>query len=240
MKDVPDDLPEGIPSSCFPPKEIWILGAGRFGVLATERLKRRLPEARFLLVDHREEKLAEVAEVHGIAVRKEDAIEFLSRSELPPDLWIIPAVPVHVAYQWVIRRLARDFAVEPLPVPTEVEEQTPNPLRAASGTVYASFATFRCPDYCNEPAFTCTHTGKPRIGILHQRFSALNVPGFEALVVQSIQLAPGVGGYPAAILQALYEHIAGCPGKYLVSTGCKCHGVVDALVTTPLPVRSHA
>lgn len=238
MKGIPDDFPEGISTDCFPPREIWILGAGHFGLIAAERLRRRMPEVRIVVVDHREEKLARAAEIPDVETRLEDALDFISERELPPELWIIPAVPVHVAYQWLVRRLARTFAVSTLPVPETVDEQTPNPLRAASGTLYASFATFRCPDHCNEPTFTCTHTGRPRLGILYQRFEALTVPGYEPQVVQSIQLAPGVGGYPAASLYAVFNRIAERPGKYLVATGCKCHGVVDALESTPIPEGS--
>jgi len=93
--------------------------------------------------------------------------------------WIVPAVPVHVACLWIMKRLGGEGDVQPLEVPAAVDEQVPNPYRVATGAVYASFATFRCPDACSEPEDLCTHTGQPRPGNLYDRLAAIKVRGFR-------------------------------------------------------------
>ena len=114
---------------------------------------------------------------------------------------MVPSVPVHVAFEWVLNELGRPGTSRRLPVPEEVGSQVPNPLRAPSGALYASFATFVCPDYCSEPDEICTHTGKERPGNLYDFLGGVDVPGFDVLVLRSWQLAPGVGGYPGRSLR---------------------------------------
>jgi hypothetical protein len=116
-----------------------------------------------------------------------------------------------------------------VPVPECVDDRVPNPYRTPAGTVYASFATFLCPDACNEPDEICTSTGKARPGNLFEELSRIEAPGFRTEVIRSWQLAPGVGGYPASSLESAFLRIAGKSGGYLVATSCRCHGVIDAL-----------
>ncbi|HIJ69047.1 MAG TPA: hypothetical protein HPP57_06055, partial [Deltaproteobacteria bacterium] len=111
----------------------------------------------------------------------------------------------------------------------EVDSKLPNPIRVPSGTLYASFATFLCPDYCSEPEEICTHTGKERPGNLYEVFGGVLASGFDVAVLRSWQLAPGVGGYPGRSLRQLLAGIGSKPGRYLIATSCRCHGVMDAL-----------
>jgi len=216
----------------YPPKTIWILGAGRFGRLAAERLQKRHPGADFLVVDGREEKLAQIQKDLGLPTRAEDALSFLAASEFSGDVWIIPAIPVHVAFQWILLELQKRGQASARPVPDTVDAEVPNPLRRG-GTVYASYATFICPDACSEPEGICTHTGGPRRGNLFEHLGRISSPGFHMVVVRSWQLAPGVGGYPGWKLREALEEIAACAGKHLVATACRCHGVVDGLFWLP-------
>ena len=51
---------------------------------------------------------------------------------------------------------------------------------------------------------------------------------FRSVVICSRQLFPGVGGYaPHALFQALHE-IEQSHHRILLSTACRCHGVLDA------------
>jgi len=165
----------------------------------------------------------------GIPGEVEECIQSISRIEMPDDLWLIPAVPVHVGFEWAINELNRVGEVRRLPVPGEVDSKLPNPIRVPSGTVYASFATFVCPDYCSEPEEICTHTGKERPGNLYEVLEGVLASGFDVAVLRSWQLAPGVGGYPGLSLRELLAGIGSKPGRYLVATSCRCHGVMDAL-----------
>ena len=212
-----------------PPESIWILGAGRFGRIAAERLRQRHPKTNLLVVDQQPKRLMEIHETLHIAVHREDAIGFLQQRPLAEDQWIVPAVPIHVAWLWLLQALEGTGVVRPLGVPTAVDEQVPNPHRAETGTLYASFATFRCPDACSEPEVICTHTGLPRTGNLFERLAQIQVPEFRVEVVRSWQLAPGVGGYRGEQLLTAAANIQAGPSHWIVATSCRCHAVIDAL-----------
>jgi hypothetical protein len=217
----------------FPPQRIRVLGAGRFGMLAAERLKRRFPDALLSITERDAAKADKAAGGLGIPVEVEDSVRGICREPPADDLWLIPAVPLHVGFEWALNELGLVARVHRLPVPPEVDLIVPNPLRITSGTLYASFATFICPDYCSEPDEICTHTGKARPGNLHEVFGMVLVPGFDVAVLRSWQLAPGVGGYPGRSLNGLLAAIGSKPGRYLVATSCRCHGVMDALEWGP-------
>jgi len=135
-----------------------------------------------------------------------------------------------VAFEWLLRLPGEEGRARRLPVPFEVDGQIPNPCRTPAGTVYASYATFLCPDFCNEPDELCTYTRKPRPGRLHETLARIAVKGCEVEVIRSVQLAPGVGGYPARSLRTVLEKIQRRGfGAFLIATSCLCHGVIDAL-----------
>lgn len=223
-------------SSVSPSGPIWVLGAGRFGELAVKRLTRRMPEADFTVIDVRPEKLDRLKGDYGssrMAVIEGDGLDWLSRDEIPEDLWVVPAVPKHVAFLWLLNRLGRVGHVTTLPVPTEVDAQVPNPYRVPEGTVYASHATFLCPDSCSEPEDICTYTKRPRATNLFEIISQVQVPDYRPLVVRSSQLAPGVGGYPMERLQRTLEQIRAHAGRFIVATSCRCHSVINAMIWEP-------
>lgn len=212
------------------PGPIWILGAGRFGHIAAERLASRYPQTGLVVVDRQVQRLREFHEASGVSIHQEDAITFIAHRPLADNQWIVPAVPVHVACLWLMERLGGEGEVQPLVVPTEVDEQVPNPYRVTAGAVYASLATFRCPDTCSEPEGLCTHTGQPRPGNLYDRLAAIEVQGFQVVVIRSWQLAPGVGGFRGEQLHAAAGRIHARPGRWIIATSCRCHAVIDALV----------
>jgi hypothetical protein len=214
----------------LPPESLWILGAGHFGQLAARRLARRYPHAALVIVDHRASKLGELEGALRRASLCEDGIDFLCRQEIPVNQWIIPAIPVHVAWLWLLRRLAASGRpVDPVPVPDTVDPVVPHPYRVPTGTLYASHAAFRCPDGCNEPEHICPVTRQPRPGELDTTLAALDIPGWRVEVIQSWQLLPGVGGYQGAQLQATLQRVQAQPGRFLIATSCRCHAVIDGL-----------
>ncbi|MFW6081742.1 MAG: potassium transporter, partial [Desulfosalsimonas sp.] len=81
-------------------KHIWIIGCGRFGKIALERLNAQKGEKTFVIVD----KVRDVdSESHqNVKIINDDGILFLKKYLTPqnsPD-WIIPALPLHLAAQW--------------------------------------------------------------------------------------------------------------------------------------------
>ncbi len=208
--------------------KLWILGAGRFGRLAVERLPSDA-NTQAAIVDADLHRLREIPEKDGLIRVRGDVFVFLSNQNLTDDRWIIPAVPVHVAHGWISMELGKRGAVRRLTVPPEVDAQVPHPIRTPSGTVYASHAAFRCPDDCPEPEDFCTITKKPRPEKLYRILRKLSLAGHRPVVIQSRQLAPGVGGYTGSQLKEALSCILSAPGSYVVATSCSCHAVIDAL-----------
>ncbi len=216
-------------SEFFPPAGIHILGAGRFGRIAAKRLSRRFPNLSILVSDESAERIEEIKREFGVQGLVRGSVEAVGENSLPGDLWLVPAVPVHFGFEWLLRELSRSVQVRRLPVPEEVELLVPNPMRSPKGTLYASYADFMCPDSCDEPAEVCTRTGKARKGNLFQVLGAIKIPDYETLVLRSWQLAPGVGGYPGESLRDLSSRVMAERGKYIICTSCRCHAVIDAL-----------
>ncbi|MEM5790043.1 MAG: hypothetical protein AAGU11_22220, partial [Syntrophobacteraceae bacterium] len=152
----------------YPPGHIRILGAGRFGRMAAERLRRRFPDAFLLVTDKDPERIDRVRKELGIEGEVEESIRSITRFALSPETWLVPAVPVHVVFEWLLHGLNLNARAHRIPVPEKVGSQVPNPIHVPSGTLYASFATTICPDTCSEPPVLCTRSGKPRLGNLFE------------------------------------------------------------------------
>lgn len=209
-------------------ESFWILGAGRFGTLAVQRILARKKVPRLVVVD-RDGHVLEKLRDKSVETVEQDAIDFLFHYPGLGSEWIVPAIPVHVAFAWLCRQLAREGVVTQLAAPSILEQKVPNSLRAKTGALYASFATFRCPDDCDEPEESCTVTGEVREVDLFDVIRNIEVEGFVTQVVRSHQLAPGVGGYQLSVLWRLLEEARSTEKDILVATACRCHGVIDAL-----------
>lgn len=205
-----------------------ILGAGRFGKLAVTRLAARHPEAAIRVVDDHPADLPEVAGGNIQAVAAE-GIDYLTQQlpALPAGSIIVPAIPVHVAFEWLLRDLTREGLVQRLPVPCDLG--LPNETDGPTGDRYVSLADFICPDDCPEPRKACPVTGASRGTPMFGRIAELTSPSRPVQVIRSEQLAPGVGGYPAEHLLQLRHALTALTGLVLVGTACSCHGVISAL-----------
>jgi len=214
---------------------LLILGAGRFGRLAAQRLGQRHPQAVITVVDQAPEfdrnptfEACQTVMMDGI-----DYLVGVLADGVTPD-WIVPAMPIHVAWLWMKRDLAAAGRhVVDLPVPATVDPLVPHPLRGDHGQLYASNADFICPDDCPEPERFCTVTGKPRPVVMFAHLAALRVAGFAPVVIRSRQLAPGVGGYRPADLRQAEAAALAAPEAVLLATACKCHAVIDAFRIEP-------
>ncbi|MCK9378040.1 MAG: hypothetical protein M0P73_18125 [Syntrophobacterales bacterium] len=205
-----------------------ILGAGKFGRLALARLAREDAAADFLVVDRDPGALAALGAGGGSRVRAE-AIAFLL-SQLDAGTrwdWIIPMVPQHVAFQWLIAGPLKGSEWQPAAVPEAVGRLAPLVQRGPQGELYLSRARHLCPDDCAEPE-VCPVTGESRERGLHQELAALDLPGYQVRVLASRQLAPGVGGYSPGSLLALARDL-GFYDRVLIATACRCHGVIHGL-----------
>jgi hypothetical protein len=208
-----------------------VLGAGRFGRLALERLARQDAGAVLWVVDRDPAALAaaRAGNHRQVQFRAQEAIDFLRRhlDQAPWD-WLIPMVPVHVAFAYLAADPRVTLNWERVAVPAAVGHGVPVVRRGPQGEFYLSRASHRCPDDC-QPGSVCPVSGEARDPPLYEHLASLQVPGFEMVVVASRQLAPGVGGYPPRQLAALAGKLAGCREKALIATACRCHGVVHGL-----------
>ncbi|MBN1106338.1 MAG: potassium transporter [Deltaproteobacteria bacterium] len=210
-------------------EKIWIIGVGRFGSLAFQRLSKAGGKRHFVLVDPVEDNLSRC---QGPACTREkaDGVLFLKEHlqwDGGPD-WIIPALPVHLAAEWILLRLGPD-QVRRISLPPEMDHLLPNPMRGTEGNIYVTHATFRCPDDCAEPKNMCTVTGKKRGQNMFDLLGGLVFPPFRSLNIRSHQLAPGVGGYRPAALFSLLEPVQTSKVSLMVSTACRCHGVITGM-----------
>jgi hypothetical protein len=209
-----------------------ILGAGKFGRLALERLGKEDKEAAFLVVDRNSRALQEA---RGLTTALVEMVVAEAAAFLVEGLknggawdWLIPAVPEHVAFSWLRQGPLEGADWEPVEVPPALAALTPLAHRGREGELYLSRALHLCPDDCSEPQ-VCPVTGEVRETSLYEELEDLDVPGYQLAVISSRQLAPGVGGFSPERLLALARDLAGLPGKILVATACRCHGVVHGI-----------
>jgi hypothetical protein len=209
-----------------------ILGAGKFGRLALGRLAEKDREARFLIIDQQAEALAEARTlvVAAAEMLEGEAIPYLAAhlgTESPWD-WLVPMVPEHVAYAWLLTGPLAGQGWEPADVPGDLANLAASSITGPDGELYLSLARHLCPDDCAEP-HVCPVSGEERQQPLFDKLAETSRPERPVLVVASRQLAPGVGGYSPRELVKLAETVAEAPGPLLVATACCCHGVVHGL-----------
>ena len=142
--------------------------------------------------------------------------------------WIIPMVPVHVAFHWLMAGPLAGSAWQPAAVPEAFAGLIPGAQRGRHGELYLSRARHLCPDDCAEPE-VCPVNGEPRDLPLHQELASLHLAGYEIRVIASRQLAPGVGGYSPRRLLDLARDMGALKGNVLIATACRCHGVIQGL-----------
>jgi hypothetical protein len=215
-------------------KTVWIIGAGQFGEKAAVRLRLKYPEAAIIVVDQDRSALNRVEGVATATVVGDGGVylaEHLTGSEEPD--WIVAAVPVHLAFEWLCKRLSPVYRIEKLAVPEALTQKLGRVFKGEGGTVYTSMADFICPSNCPEPADLCFVTGKPRPIDLYRELSAVDPHQMTPVIVRSRQLSPGVGGYrPGDLFDALRK-VEACHGPVLLGTACRCHSVLDAFRLIP-------
>ncbi len=208
----------------------WIIGGGTFGFRAAKTLSEANPSNNLTIVE-RQKAICRQLGTLGFEAVCMDGIQYLERRLTRaafPD-WIIPAIPVHVAYEWIRAKLSKTGEVQKVTIPDDLLNALPNPLQGESGQLFISIADFKCPENCAEPDKNCTHTGKPRPMILHEFLKSIQHRHFKSIVMRSHQLAPGVGGYRPAELFNAFKEMQATRAPVLLSTACSCHGVMDGL-----------
>ncbi len=211
---------------------LWIIGAGKFGSRAAYVLNKKDPSARIMIIDsdpdtlHQWKGRVDTVLADGIAF----IVRHLNKNDdmMMPD-WIIPAIPIHVAFEWIRLTLNGRLDITPIAVPEKLASRLPNPVRGQEGELYVSHATSICPENCAEPPDLCISTGEPRGTDLYKLLEQMTVADHKSVIIRSHQLAPGVGGYQAQNLIQARSQVGLSEGRVLIGTACSCHGVVHAV-----------
>jgi len=210
-------------------QSIWIIGAGKFGQKTACILHKKHPNSKITIIDKSNSVCSQLSNGPYKTICM-DGIDFLSynlkESNLPD--WIVPSIPIHVAYEWIIIKLEEKYNIETIKVPVQVAQGLPNVFKGDKGQIYCSNADFICPSNCNEPDKICTFTGKPRSRILYQTLKSIKYGDYNSVVIQSHQLYPGVGGISPKDLFNALKTIKSSNHLVFLSTACSCHGVMHA------------
>jgi len=211
------------------PPSCLIIGCGHFGSRAVETLLKKYPHLKIVVVDRHKKEFKKISRL-SVETKVGDGVtylkQFLSVSEKVD--YIIPAVPFHLAFEFILSQL-KPLGAKRREVPPLLG--LPNPMRGKTGDLYTSIADFLCPEDCPEPPRHCTVTREKRGKSLYKILEELRGP-FESKVIRSKQLGLGVGGYlPEDLLNMVREiKKAGVSNRLiLISTACRCHSVISAL-----------
>jgi hypothetical protein len=213
-------------------KTYLTIGCGHFGSRAAKQLLKKKPQPKIIAVDRSREAVQKLSHLPIEAV-VDDGLSYLNQffSEGQTAHYIIPSVPFHLAFEFILSRLrpsgARRAETPPLSC-------LPNPEIGKTGDLYTSLADFLCAEDCPEPSRYCTVTKKTREQPLYNILRDLKGP-FESSVIISRPLATGVGGFQPKELLALLEDVKKQQNSrtlILISTASRCHGVTSALSFT--------
>ena len=206
-----------------------ILGAGHFGRRALLKCSNAYPDCTITIVDPNKHTLKNEIKSIPCEIICDDGISYLNtlpQSTIDQATWIIPSIPIHVAFEWIARNLTRP--TRRVDIPETLLQQLPNALPGKKGTVYMSYATFRCPDNCPEPVDHCYVTKNPRNISLFEKLKGIHIEKFSSIVLKSTQILPGIGGFVFRDLLETLSLVESLEKPVLLSTACRCHGVLDA------------
>ncbi len=216
---------------------VHIVGCGKFGQRALEFYASEMPEQNLVLVDSEGENLvvaADLLDKSGVkfSTSTQDAVAYLvgllKDEERFRDDWIIPTVPLHLAFAVLTEVTGRrrlQWRRKPV---------LPNLFSGERDEIYSSLADFLCPANCPQPRRYCFYTKVKRRVSLLRRLADIDyqVAGekLPSIILPSTQIGPGLGGFPLRRLLRIVDFVQKrCPGALLFSTACRCHGVTNIL-----------
>jgi len=210
-------------------KTYLIIGCGHFGSRAAKQLLKKKSHPKIIAVDKNREAIKKLSHL-PIDTIVDDGLSYLNQflSEGQTVNYLIPSVPFHLAFEFILLRL-KPFGARRAKVPSL--SGLPNPETGKTGDLYTSLADFLCPEDCPGPAQYCTVTRRRREKPLYQILKDLQGL-FESKVIVSQQLSPGVGGFRPKAMLALLEEVKKLKNSahpVLISTASRCHGVTSAL-----------
>lgn len=202
-----------------------IVGFGKFGRIAFDRLKNQSTSATFIIVDPNIS-IGDFSPDKQTRWIQQSGPEFLlDHDQLLETDVVIPVAPFNVAAAFIV---GSNLGIRTVEIPNRLCDQFQNSLLVDKSNLCVSHADFVCPDDCEEGE-TCSVTGEIREPMF-QLIERLIVPDFTVLTLRSFQLAPGVGGYTLLSLRSMFDAIKSGQ-NFLVATSCRCHGIITAIQT---------
>jgi len=218
-------------------ERIHIIGCGKFGQRALEFFASEMPDSNLVLVDSAAAHLAAakaLLEKYGVkfSPSTRDAVSYivdlLAEADSCRDNWIIPTVPLHLAFAVLVEVTGRR------PLQWQHKPVLPNLFTGERDELYSSLADFLCSPSCPQPRRYCFHTKvKRRVSLLRwlsdleYQVAGRTVP---SIILPSTQIGPGLGGFPLRRLLRIVDFVQNrCSGPLLFSTACRCHGVTNIL-----------
>jgi hypothetical protein len=207
--------------------QVFIIGFGKFGQLTLPKVSQRWPKARIWIMDPVPEHLTRGERFSAVRVldKGEDFL-WKHQNQLASEDWIIPAVPFHLAGDWVKRVLSRDRAVRKIKPPRNLGKGLPFTLYL-NKDFYVSLADFECPENCPSPQGFCFKTRDPRPQRLREILDIQSLSRGTLTFIKSEQLAPGLGGFTFGELKRTGELLLRADPPLFLATVCPCHGVIS-------------
>ncbi|HMK64630.1 MAG TPA: hypothetical protein VK564_02475 [Thermodesulfobacteriota bacterium] len=208
---------------------IFIAGFGKVGREILPWIKRRWSREQIWIIDHDPGTLSLESTLHGLAVL-DDGPRFLTRYQqsISDKDWVIPALPIHLAWDWLALNLKTVYKTRSIPPEVLLGESLPY-QHLTGHTLFASYADFVCPDGCPAPLGHCFKTRQKRPLPLWKFLEKQNPPKGTLHVIESRQMAPGMGGYRFGELRKALKQALENDPPFFLATACRCHGVINGL-----------
>jgi len=216
---------------------VHIIGCGKFGQRALDFYASEMPEQNLVLVDSENDNLTaakDLLDESGVDFLTDDQdavtylVDLLADADSRRDDWIIPTVPLHLAFAVLAEVTGRR------PLKWQRKPVLPNLFTGERNEIYSSLADFLCPANCPQPRRYCFYTKVKRRVTLLRRLAGLEyrvaVKKIPSIILPSTQIGPGLGGFPLRRLTRIVNYVQNrCSGPLLFSTACRCHGVTNIL-----------
>jgi hypothetical protein len=211
--------------------QVFIIGFGKFGKLALTQGARLWGKARVWIIDSRPGALNKPnpEPFSGIRVLA-DGPQFLTQFQewIGDEDWIIPALPVHLAWNWLGLNVKFPKGHRNVLPPKNFGQGCPF-HQVSTQALFLSYADFVCPENCPAPLGRCFKTKEKRAVPLWKFIADQPCPSGTLKVIESLQIAPGVGGYAFKELRIIRDLAGKADPPFFVGTACRCHGVINGV-----------
>lgn len=212
-------------------KQVFIVGFGKFGKLALTHGGPRWGKARIWIIDSRPEAFKDLNVIPSSGIKVlADGPRFLTlfQNWIGDEDLIIPALPIHLAWNWLLLNLINPKRHRSIKPPKSLGAGLPFNQISRNG-LFLSYADFLCPENCPAPLHYCFKTKEKRAVPLWKLLAEKKGLKGSLGVIESRQMAPGLGGFAFKELRRIRDLARRVDPPFFVATACRCHGVIHGL-----------